>query len=115
MMMLTVTLGEITRTSHLFPQVKKEEITPGDLIIIHTVKSEYRLKALGNGLFQASGGWFDKKGFAPMRIGVAGATWGGSAIMPCVLAACGMRVEFRNRLITSPVKSITVFPGKLLN
>ena len=50
-----------------------------------------------------------------MRIGVAGATWGGSAIMPQVLAACGMRVEFRNRLITSPVRRIVVIPGRLLN
>jgi len=79
------------------------------------VKSEYRLRALGDGLFEARGGWFDKKGYAPMTIGVAGATWGGSAIMPQVLAACGLRVEFRNRLITSPVRSIVVVPGKLLN
>ena len=115
MMTLGATLAGIAQTSHLFPQVRKDEVSPGDWLIIRTVKSEYRLRALGEGLFEARGGWFDKKGFAPMTIGVAGATWGGSAIMPQVLAACGLRVEFRNRLITSPVRSIVIVPGKLLN
>jgi hypothetical protein len=115
MITLGATLTGIAQTSHLFPQVRKDEVSRGDWVIIRTVKSEYRLRALGNGLFEASGGWFDKKGCAPMTIGVAGATWGGSAIMPQVLAACGMRVEFRNRLVTSPVKSIIIFRNASLN
>ena len=113
--MLAPTLERITYCAPLYPQVGKNQIAPGDWIVIRTVKSVYSLRALGNGLFEARGGWFDKKGFSPMTIGVAGATWGGSAIMPQVLAACGLRVEFSNRLITSPVQTIEVWPGKLLN
>lgn len=113
--MLSPTLNTLAQFSHLHPQVRKADLRTGDLVIIRTVKSEYRLRMLSNGLFETSGGWFDKKGHAPMVIGVAGATWGGSAIMPHVLAACGMRVEFKNRLITSPVRSITIIPATLYN
>jgi hypothetical protein len=113
--MLAPTLDRLSQTVHLFPHVRKDQVHTGDWIIIHTVASTYTLHAVGNGLFDASGGWFDKKGFSPMRIGVSGATWGGSSIMPKVLAACGMRVEFRNRMITSPVKSILVIPARLGN
>jgi hypothetical protein len=110
-----VSLEVMTRTAHLFPQLRKDSLRPGDWVIIRTMKSEYRLKVLGGALYEARGGWFDKIGNAPMIIGVAGATWGGSAIMPQVLAACGMRMEFNNRLITSPVQSITLLPGTMSN
>lgn len=109
------TLEKITECAHLYPQIRKDDVSPGDWIIIRTVKSVYTLRALGNGLYEVRGGWFEKKGYAPMTIGVSGATWGGSAIMPKVLAACGLRVEFRNRLITSPVRKIEVWKGKTLN
>lgn len=115
MITLGASLSGLTGVAHLFPHIRKDDLSPGDFVIIQTVKSKYTIHVLDGGLYEARGGWFDKKGFAPLRIGVAGATWGGSAIMPEVLAACGMRVEFRNRLITSPVQSITVIPGKLLN
>jgi hypothetical protein len=113
--MIAATLDTLTRCTHLFPQVRKDELNTGDWVIIHTVKSVYTLHVLGDGLYEARGGWFDKKGITPMCIGVAGATWGGSAIMPKVLAACGMRIEFQNRMITSPVRSIVIFKSHLVN
>ena len=113
--MLAPTLDRLTQSVHLFPQVRKDEVNTGDWIIIRTVKSTYTLHALGGGLFDASGGWFDKKGYSPMRISVNGATWGGSAIMPQVLAACGMSIEFRNKLKTSPVQSIVIVPQRFGN
>lgn len=113
--MLAPTLDRLSQTVHLFPQVRKDEIHAGDWIIINTVTSTYMLHAVGDGLFDASGGWFDKKGYSPMRIGVNGATWGGSSIMPQVLAACGMSIEFRNKVKTSSVKSILIIPNRLTN
>jgi hypothetical protein len=113
--MVAVTLDGITQNAHRFPQVRKDELSQGDWVIIRTVRSEYRLWVLGGDLYEVRGGWFDEKGYSPMITGVAGATWGGSAIMPRLLAACGLRVEFRNRLITSPVQSVVVIPGRLSN
>lgn len=109
------TLNSLIRTSDGFPQLKKADLSPGDWIFIATAKSVYRLHALADGSFEASGGWFDKKGLAPMRIAVSGCTWGGSAIMTRVVAACGLRVEFSNRLITSPVRRIVVIRRAGLN
>lgn len=113
--MIISTLNGLTKASDIFPQIRKTDLSPGDWIVITTVKSVYRLRALDDGRFEASGGWFDKKGLSPMRISVAGCTWGGTAIMTGVVAACGLRIEFGNRLTTSPVKRITVVPGALLN
>jgi len=113
--MIGLTLTEIVQTCHRPPMVRKDALSPGDWLIIRTVGSEYRLRVLGGGIYEATGGWFDKKGFSPMKIGVSGATWGGSVIMPRVLAACDMCIEFRNRLITSPVRKIVVFPGRVGN
>ena len=109
------TLSGLTRASDLLPHVKKADLSAGDWLVITTVKSVYRLRVLADGRFEASGGWFDKKGLSPMRISVSGCTWGGSAIMTRVVAACGLRIEFGNRLTTSPVRRIVVVPGALLN
>ncbi len=113
--MFGATLDSMTRNSHLYPQVGKDEVSPGDWVIIRTLRSEYVLRVLDDGLYEVHGGWFEKNGCSPTVTGVAGATWGGNAIMPKLLAACGLRVEFRNRLITSPVRSVVVIPKRLSN
>jgi hypothetical protein len=106
--MIAVSLNTLTASASLFPQVAKNDLARGDWVVLRTIRSIYTLRVLDGGLYEASGGWFDKKGLSPLRIRVSGATWGGSAIMPTVLAACGLRVEFQNRLITSPVQKIVV-------
>lgn len=113
--MIAPTLTHIVRASLRLSSLRKDEVSSGDWVIIRTMQSEYNLKVLADGLYEVRGGWFDRKGCAPVRVGISGATWGGSAIMPRVLAACGMSVEFRNRLITSPVQSITVWPARVCN
>ena len=113
--MIAASLNKIIQAAHQFPEVRKNELRRGDCVIIRTVKSTYTLRVLAGGLYEASGGWFDKKGYSKMKIGVAGATWGGSAIIPTVLAAYGMRIEFVNRVITSPVQKIVIIPVSVLN
>lgn len=108
--LIPISLDSMIRSVHSLPRLARESVCPGDWILVRTVKSVYTLKVLGNGLYEVSGGWFTKKGLAFVRIGISGATWGGSAIMPGVLAACGMNIEFQNRLITSPVQRIVVMP-----
>ncbi len=113
--MIIATLKGLTNASDVSPQIKKADLSPGDWVVITTVKSVYRLRALADGRFEVSGGWFDKKGLSPMRLSVSGCTWGGSAIMTRVVAACGLRIEFGNRLTTSPVQRIVVVPAAVLN
>ena len=39
---------------------RKQDLDPGDWVIVSTKNSVYRLQALGGSLFHASGGWFDR-------------------------------------------------------
>jgi len=49
------------------------------------------------------------------QLRISGCTWGGSAIKIDLIAACGLRIEFGNRLITSPIQKIFVLPQCMQN
>jgi hypothetical protein len=88
--------------------VKKSDLRPGDYVCIQTRNSRYELRVLGNGKYAVSGGWFDRKGKSPAIMTVAGCTWGGSVIKVDIVAACGLSLEFGNRLITSTIQKVIV-------
>ena len=52
--------------------------------------------ALDDGNFVVEGGWFSREGGPPRRVGVAGCSFGGSAIWSQVVAAPGLFLEFGN-------------------
>ena len=110
-----LTLASIIRSADHLQEVRKSSLSFGDWVFVKTVKSVYRIRALGGGLYEVSGGWFDKKGLSPAHLRISGCTWGGSAIKIDLIAACGLRVEFGNRLITSPIQKIFVLPQSILN
>ncbi|MEX1138082.1 MAG: hypothetical protein WEB33_07315 [Bacteroidota bacterium] len=86
--------------------LEKTYLHRGDFLFVRTRNSTYRIYALGNNTYEVAGGWFDKKGLSPMKTTIAGCTWGGSAIMTGFAAACGLCLEFGNRLVTTPVSRI---------
>ena len=90
--------------------MKKADLRAGDWVCVKTRNSVYTIRVLGNGKYAVSGGWFDRKGLSPMITPVAGCTWGGSAIKIDIVAACGLRIEFGNRLITSTIQKIFFLP-----
>jgi hypothetical protein len=110
MAQLGCTLSNIVESSAQLRQVRKADIVPGDRIIVKTRNSVYEMHALESGLFSVSGGWFDKKGLSPMKTRIAGCTWGGSAIKVDIVAACGLRLEFQNRLVTTAIQKIILLP-----
>jgi hypothetical protein len=112
---LGLTLASIIRSTDHLHEVRKSSLGFGDWIFVKTVKSLYRIRALGGGLYEVSGGWFDKKGLSPAHLRISGCTWGGSAIKIDLIAACGLRIEFGNRLITSPIQKIFVLPHIVQN
>ncbi len=109
------TLESITRSVDRLQEVRKSSLSFGDWIFVKTVKSLYRIRSLGGVLYEVSGGWFDKKGLGSVQLRISGCTWGGSAIKIDLIAACGLRIEFGNRLITSPVRKIFVLPQWIQN
>jgi hypothetical protein len=88
--------------------VRKTDLSVGDRVIVKTRNSIYQIIAAGNGLYAVTGGWFDRSGLSPVTVSIAGCTWGGSAIKRDVVAACGLCLEFGNRLVTSMILGIAV-------
>jgi hypothetical protein len=92
-------------------QVRKSDLQFGDLVFITTRNSNYTLRVFGDGFYLVSGGWFDRKGLSPMKTTITGCTLGGSIIKLDVMAACGLCLEFGNRVVTSTVQKICVVRG----
>ncbi|MFQ5649810.1 MAG: hypothetical protein ACE5IY_07700 [bacterium] len=103
-------LDKIVAGADQLKQLRKQDLQVGDLVIITTRNSEYRIRTLEDGFYQVSGGWFVRQGMSPIKLKIAGCTWGGSIIKADVVAACGLCLEFGNRLITSPIKKFWVVP-----
>ncbi len=91
--------------------VHKHEVKAGDVLIIKTNNSVYRISIEDEQYCLVSGGWFDRKGLSPTKIKIAGCTWGGSVIKIDIIAACGLRMEFSNRLVTTTIQRIFIFPS----
>ena len=102
-------LEEQVRSAEHLPQVRKADLSPGDWVYVRTLRSTYCIEVKSTGQYKISGGWFDQKGLSPMQLGIAGCTWGGSAIKIDIVAACGLCLEFANRLTTSPIQKIILF------
>ena len=105
-----LSLASIVQSAGSLPEVRKSDLHFGDWVIVKTVKSTYRIRALGGDMYRVTGGWFEKKGLPPMELRISGCTWGGSTIKTDVIAACGLSIEFGNRVITSPIRKIIVLP-----
>lgn len=96
-------------------QIPKATLGLGDLVLVTTCNSVYKIRKKENNLYEVSGGWFDRKGLSPFVVTVRGCSWGGSIIKVDVVAACGLCLEFGNSLITSPIRKIAVVKFKNLN
>lgn len=95
----------------LFETLPKSDLNCGDRVLVATENSVYSIRVLGESLYSISGGWFDRQGLSPARITIAGCTWGGSAIKRDIVAARGLRLEFGNRVVTSPIRKVRVIRG----
>ena len=107
--MIGASLESMVKSVDSLMEVPRNTLHKGDWVLVKTCNSRYSLRVEENGLFTVSGGWFDYRGRSPVTTTIRGCTWGGSAIKVDVIAACGLRIEFGNRLITSPIQKIFVF------
>jgi hypothetical protein len=88
--------------------VRKEDLHLGDRLQVATENSVYSIQFLGDATYRISGGWFDRQGISPVRTSIAGCTWGGSVIKNDIVAACGLHLEFGNRVVTSRIRRVHV-------
>ena len=101
-------LEKIVAGTSRLKQVRKTNVYPGDLLLITTRNSVYSIRVLENGLYLVSGGWFDRNGLSPAKTTITGCTWGGSIIKLDIIAACGLCLEFGNRVVTTPIKKVQI-------
>ena len=99
-------LDKIVESADNLKQVRKADLRFGDLVLITTRNSVYSVRVLDDNLYLVSGGWFDLNGLSPMKIRINGCTWGGSIIKFDIIAACGLHLEFGNRVVTTAIKKI---------
>ena len=104
-------LEKIVDSLEQLTQVFKKDLRFGDLVLITTLNSVYTVQVLEDGFYLVSGGWFDKKGLSPMKTTINGCTWGGSIIKIDIMAACGLCVEFGNRVVTTPIQKVCIIPN----
>ena len=103
-------LSTLVECSRHMQQVRKAELSIGDRVFVKTRNSVYTIRVVENDYCIVSGGWFDRKGLSPVKTRINGCTWGGSAIKMDVLAACGLCLEFGNRVVTTSIRRIFVLP-----
>jgi hypothetical protein len=99
-------LEKIVKKSADLKQIRKSEVHYGDCLQIYTLNSQYTLRVLNNDYYLVSGGWFDQKDVSPTIIKIRGCTWGASIIKIDILAACGLCIEFTNRVVTSTIQKV---------
>ena len=102
------TLDGIVGHSDCLQAVRKADLSFGDRVIVSTNNSIYSIDVLDEGLYCVSGGWFDRNGVSPLKTTINGCTWGGTAISLDIMAACGLHLEFGNRIVTSKIKEFHV-------
>jgi len=110
MLKIGYSLEKIIENSSRLEQVHKEDLRTGDTVVIVTKNSTYSIKVLDNFHYQVSGGWFDRKGTGPGIVTIPGCTWGGKIIKKDIVAACGMCLEFGNRIVTTPIQKVYKLP-----
>jgi len=89
-------------------QVRRRDLRCGDRVLVRTGNSSYTIWVLAKDLYWVWGGWFDRKGVAPQRVTIKGCTWGGRALKCDVVAARGLRLEFGNCVLTTPIQEVRV-------
>jgi len=102
------TLSGILRHAESEGAVRKTELRRGDCVVVATENSIYAIGVEEDSTYRVRGGWFDRNGDAPTRTSINGCTWGGSVIQTGIVAACGLHLEFSNRVVTSRIRSFRV-------
>ncbi len=105
------TVNAILEQGRVSEPVQKSELRRGDRVVVATENSVYCISVLGDSTYSVWGGWFDRQGVSPVRLSISGCTWGGSVIKHDIVAACGLRLEFGNRVVTSRIRAIRVIRG----
>src|SRR5262245_33713537 len=99
-------LTTLSRFAHETDGVRKDDLRPGDRVLVTTRNSTYSIRMLSPDRYEVSGGWFASHGHGTMVLGINGCTFGGHAIHSGLLAARGLFLEFANRVVTTRIHRV---------
>ena len=105
-------LVELAARAERLPAILKADLRCGDWIVVTTRNSIYWLCVLPDRSFTVAGGWFDRNGVSPQRVGINGCTFGGSAIKTDIVAAPGLFLEFDNSVTTTRIREARLVRGE---
>jgi hypothetical protein len=101
-------LEDLARAADALEGVRRDELSPGDRLIVATRNSLYALVVGADGGFSVSGGLYQREGRAAVRVGVCGCSAGGSAIFTRLVAAPGLFLEFEDGTRTTRIQRVRV-------
>jgi hypothetical protein len=105
------TVNAILEQTKVSRPVRKRDLGCGDYVLVTTENSIYSIEVLEDATYCIRGGWFDRQRLSPVKTSIVGCTWGGTAIKNDIVAACGLHLEFGNRVLTSRIREAIVIRG----
>ena len=102
------TVNAILEQASATRPARRMDLGRGDYVVVTTENSVYSIEVLEDATYCVRGGWFDRQKLSPVTTSIAGCTWGGSVIKNDIVAACGLHLEFGNRLLTSRIREVLV-------
>jgi hypothetical protein len=106
------TVNAILEQASASRPARKTDLGRGDYVVVTTENSVYSIEVLEDATYCVRGGWFDRQKLSPVTTSIAGCTWGGSVIKNDIVAACGLHLEFGNRLLTSRIREVLVIRAR---
>ena len=107
-----IPIDELAEAAGVFGGVRRQDIEPGDRIVVSTKNSVYSLTARIDGTFEVSGGWFEREGDGSVSVEVLGCTAGGHALFTDHIAAPGLFMEFADGLRTTRIRTVRWIAAK---
>lgn len=99
-------LATLAEAADRIAGVRRAELATGDRLLVATRNSIYRLTLCANGLFEVSGGFFERQGRGAVQLAVAGCTAGGRALFRDIIAAPGLFLEFSDGTHTTRIRHV---------
>jgi hypothetical protein len=106
-----IPIDDLAEAAGIVGGVKRGDLETGDRVIVSTRNSVYSLISRGDGSFDVSGGWFERKHGKSVRIEILGCTAGGHALFTDHIAAPGLFMEFADGLRTTRIRTVRRIEG----
>lgn len=106
-----IPIDDLAEAASVVGGVRRQDLDPGDRVIVSTKNSVYSLTVRVDGAFEVSGGWFEREGAGSATVEILGCTAGGHALFSDHIAAPGLFMEFADGLRTTRIRTVQRITG----